>query len=938
MKDGKQKIKSRILIPLGIALAILMTFSVFVVHTLHGDRVDHHADEHLFETKQIFASELDDDARLMGGLLDLLKTDENIHDLWLSKDREALLEYAKPIFESMRSKNRITHFYFHDVDSRCFLRVHSPLKYGDRIQRFSMTSAVNDGKVFSGIELGSMGTFTLRVISPWYIDGELVGYMELGEEIEHITPKISETLGVELCFVFDKSYLNQTKWEGGMRMMGREPKWDQFPEFVVSSSTIGELPDMVTDYMVEINSYKHTEDHFEKAEHHSNTLKMAMDNRHYHGRHLTLIDAAGRDVGDMVVLVNITNAVSEFHTSLMILTVNCIVISAILYGFFYFYIGQIEHRLAKSFAELQFSKAKTAQQQESLRAVFNAAPVAMMIIAKGAGIKGANNGIKKLSGKDESEIIGYQPGDVLDCVYCADGPKRCGHHPACDECLIRNTVKQVFETGVAVHNVESKAALSTENSEAILWLNVNAESVTIDDERNVILSLENISDRKRAEKELEKSEAFLNATGQMAKVGGWELGLEPLTLSWTEETKRIHEVPLDYVPDLDEAIKFYHPEDQLIIKKTVERAIEHGESFDTELRVVTGKGNHAWVQSIGKAHIENGKTVKISGTFQDITERKQAEEHLQSMNKVLEIRNNALDGSHRASVKLMEEAKQSEKELKIAKEKADEVNKELVAMQEQVTELNINLEKTVEDRTTYIQELLEQKNRFIRQLGHDLKTPLVPLIAGLPMVLESTKNKQNSVRISRCIDSVNYINNLVEKTLHFMHASSKDHDLVCEDIDLTKLAREITDGWQTALKGEDLKVVNNLSQPLSIFSDATAVREVIENIISNAVKYSDDAKSGKIRLDASKKGSNVALTITDTGIGIEPNELEHIFEEFHKVDPSRHDRTSIGLGLSICRGIMNKLNGNISIHSKGLGEGTEVTLEFPIKKTENATA
>jgi PAS domain S-box-containing protein len=150
-----------------------------------------------------------------------------------------------------------------------------------------------------------------------------------------------------------------------------------------------------------------------------------------------------------------------------------------------------------------------------------------------------------------------------------------------------------------------------------------------------------INSRKQLEKKLKKSEAFLNETGRMAKVGGWELDVEPLMIRWTEETKRIHGVRQDYVPSLDEGINFYHPQDRARIEQAVKLAIETGEPFDLELRIITVKGDLLWVHTMSKSHIANGKTVKLTGTFQDITERKQFEKELQEAKAQAEAANQA---------------------------------------------------------------------------------------------------------------------------------------------------------------------------------------------------------------------------------------------------------------------------------------------------------
>jgi len=110
-----------------------------------------------------------------------------------------------------------------------------------------------------------------------------------------------------------------------------------------------------------------------------------------------------------------------------------------------------------------------------------------------------------------------------------------------------------------------------------------------------------ISDKKERERELERSEDLLAKTQRMASVGGWELDRRENELRWTDETKRIHDLGLDYDPDLDEAIDFYHPEDRPIIEDAVTQAIESGERFDEELRVITAAGNQRWVRALGES-------------------------------------------------------------------------------------------------------------------------------------------------------------------------------------------------------------------------------------------------------------------------------------------------------------------------------------------------
>ena len=135
-----------------------------------------------------------------------------------------------------------------------------------------------------------------------------------------------------------------------------------------------------------------------------------------------------------------------------------------------------------------------------------------------------------------------------------------------------------------------------------------------------------ISELQRNEEDLKKSKAILDATGRMAKVGGWELIVDSMEVSWTDEIYRIHEIPIGSRPALQEAINYFHPEDRPQLEKAIKRALDYGKPYDMELRFITAKGNDLWTRTICKPEILGGKTVRLKGTFQDITERKQTEE------------------------------------------------------------------------------------------------------------------------------------------------------------------------------------------------------------------------------------------------------------------------------------------------------------------------
>lgn len=131
-----------------------------------------------------------------------------------------------------------------------------------------------------------------------------------------------------------------------------------------------------------------------------------------------------------------------------------------------------------------------------------------------------------------------------------------------------------------------------------------------------------------AKKRAEESEEFLNRTGEIARVGGWYLNEKFDKVFWTQTTGRIHELPDGFVPTLEEAINYYHPDDRDKVKESVAAAISEGVPYNFVSRMITAKGNQIWVRIIGQPQMENGKCVRLSGTFQDISEQKRAEEEL----------------------------------------------------------------------------------------------------------------------------------------------------------------------------------------------------------------------------------------------------------------------------------------------------------------------
>ena len=150
-----------------------------------------------------------------------------------------------------------------------------------------------------------------------------------------------------------------------------------------------------------------------------------------------------------------------------------------------------------------------------------------------------------------------------------------------------------------------------------------------------------ITPAKHIEQKLRASEAFLDRTGAVAGVGGWELDVRSQVLSWSARTYRIYEVESDYVPRIDSVMNFYAADVRVTLQSALAEGVSRGGAWDMELPFVTAKGKHRWMRLVGASEAEGGEVVRLVGAAQDVTDRRQAEEALQKSNEHFEIATSA---------------------------------------------------------------------------------------------------------------------------------------------------------------------------------------------------------------------------------------------------------------------------------------------------------
>ncbi|HVQ01384.1 MAG TPA: ATP-binding protein [Candidatus Thermoplasmatota archaeon] len=295
-----------------------------------------------------------------------------------------------------------------------------------------------------------------------------------------------------------------------------------------------------------------------------------------------------------------------------------------------------------------------------------------------------------------------------------------------------------------------------------------------------------------------------------------------------------------------------------------------------------------------------------------------------TMSADLKVSRDNLEGYSKNLEKLVAERT---KELEEKTHRLVQINKDLTTAREELNVLNKELEQRVQKRTQEVETLLKQKDEFINQLGHDLKNPLGPLINLLPLLEDQENDAAKKEMLTVLHRNADYMKNLVVKTLDLAVLNSPNTKFSMETLNLSKEINQIINNKKILFDEKKVRISNTISPSLKVAADRLRLEELLTNILENSVKYSEDGCT--ITVKAEPTDDMVKVSIADTGIGMTKEELNQIFDEFYKADSARHDIQSTGLGMSICKRIVEKHGGSIWVESPGPRQGTTVFFTLP---------
>lgn len=371
-----------------------------------------------------------------------------------------------------------------------------------------------------------------------------------------------------------------------------------------------------------------------------------------------------------------------------------------------------------------------------------------------------------------------------------------------------------------------------------------------------------LSRLEATEETLSRQGELLQATGRMAKVGGWELELRTKRLYWSEEVGRIHETDATSPPPLKELLAYYPGKAAGFVADSLTRLVRNRSGFDIEVPFLTPSGSYKWVRSKARPIIEDGRVVRISGTFQDITDLKDSE---------LLIRE--------------------------AKSNADR-------LAERALEASL------------------AKSQFLANMSHELRTPMNGVIGIAEVLLESELTADQRSLLSLLKESAFSLVELLNGILDYSKIEAGKLSLSQIEFQPHEVFSRYDALFRSYAEKKGIRFEVEISPllPKLLRGDPDRIGQIVTNFLSNAIKFT--AAEGSVRLEIKVESLNeeqceVLFSVSDTGIGIEKDNQAHIFEAFSQEDSSTtREYGGTGLGLSISSELANLLGGRIEVQSE----------------------
>jgi len=418
-------------------------------------------------------------------------------------------------------------------------------------------------------------------------------------------------------------------------------------------------------------------------------------------------------------------------------------------------------------------------------------------------------------------------------------------------------------------NIEFRA-ITADGDIQNLWLS-NAEIQDIDLEKNVRVGIvQDITDHVAAEEALKINERNLKDAQRIAGVGSWEWDAKTGNISWSDELYRIYELdPLTVEPDADLLKAMIAPDQAERVLSAATGALTKGVPYEIDYRIIVGSGQVKNVRACG-------------------------EPKLNADGEIIKFTGTVQDFT---------ELRHVQRELVDAKEQAEQAS--------------------------------ASKSEFLAMISHEIRTPMNGVLGTLGVLNQSILNDEQRSLVRLAMSSGEILNLMLSDVLDFSKIEAGHLDFENVSFRPRLLMSDIAEFWRPAIEGKGLEFEVELSNavPMVVLGDTARIRQILNNFLSNALKFTD---TGHIRIIVDSANNDpidpgLQFSVVDTGRGISTHDHARVFRAFDQLGTPAHERSGgTGLGLAICRKLTEMMGGTVSFESQ-LREGSSFKCTLPLK-------
>jgi PAS domain-containing protein len=507
-------------------------------------------------------------------------------------------------FETLRRENDIAYLCFSDARRVCLLNVGKPDGLGNQIGRFTALEAERTGKRSAGLELVPPGILYLSVVQPVFSGGTLAGYVELGKEITDVLQALHKGSGSQLAVTLRKDLLDRPSWEDAMRVRGGDSNWERLAHSVVAYASQGQLPDAFSPLAERAEAGDRSR-HSQAGEAFVNGLNVRVSAT-------PLKDASGAEVGDLLVMHDVTRATAAFARLTALSGAAGAVLVALL--------------LAVSFTLLRRTDAGLRAQQSELlesealqRVLLDSLPVGVVIVDPVTRlIERVNDHVVTLFGAPADCLVGRRCHSFL----CPADEGKC---PVCD-------------LGKTVDNSERELLRADKSRMPIIK---TVKRIQLKGQEKLLECFVDVSERTRAEAALAQTAERLSLATRAGGVGVWDFDLVNNRLLWDDQMFRLYGLTREQASDAFTSWRTgVLPEDLLREDAEVQMALRGEKEFDTEFRVAWPDGTIHNIRALAVVQRDDAhKPLRMIGTNWDITVLRTQTEELAATVQELQLFN-----------------------------------------------------------------------------------------------------------------------------------------------------------------------------------------------------------------------------------------------------------------------------------------------------------